>query len=76
VPLREFLVIPLRIQILSASNLPEVESSGDRARASRLWSGLAQIPGDGDVAARRQVERLDSRLKQATGTTDRRSGSD
>jgi hypothetical protein len=36
------------------------ESAGDRARARLLWTWLADIPGDGSVAARRHLERLDA----------------
>jgi hypothetical protein len=52
------------------------ESAGDRDRARRLWTWLAEIPGDGSVAARRQVERLDAQLKSAAGPGDRRARSD
>jgi hypothetical protein len=43
-----------------AHQAASAESAGDRARARRLWTWLAQVPGDGSAAARRQVERLET----------------
>jgi hypothetical protein len=45
-------VAQIRVEAMDA------EERGDREKARRLWSWLAEIPGDGAATARRALERL------------------
>jgi hypothetical protein len=72
---REVAVVRRRAPLLKgASAVPALRASareaaaqGDRARALRLWSWLAEVPGDGDGAAEARAER--DRLREEAAKT-------